>query len=472
MLHERSHLHLAYQICYAGRRREGALADKIRPGKGLMLIQPKSTAFTHSNTPNARSQTTSTIPRRALALTSPSPVGPSLDPKKNMPPPAAFLLFQAALTLLIGPANAYQLPHQPPRHNRKDALQRTTGAAAAAAAAFFGPSIIIPQPSAAVDMAEAGSQAPPPPVPTQPQSKLLQKFLTTDLTSPGLSGFGGAKVLFLPPFLFGTWNATLCLKSIELPLGERFVPPQVLRSLNAVEIEKPTSFLLRFYSTLPDTTENTLRVTLGEVPKSEVVPDRVYNTRSVLDAFYGYPAVGEIDYDLAKNPLRMDVAFATMGPDMRPLPSRRQQLLFNNLQSERVRPDDLFVCSEYVRTVTVGPGRRVTVTDSETLSQYELVEEGRIEGKQRVALYLTPNPNTAEGALFFETNNKVRVPSLPPFPFIFLVIILPLFPPCLSLFLFLLLSSFLWTNVPPPPPSLHPSPPLSLRPLQYLTTRS
>jgi len=189
----------------------------------------------------------------------------------------------------------------------------------------------------------------------------------------------------------------------------------VLRSLNAVEMEKPTSFLLRFYSTLPDTTENTLRFTLGEIPKSEIVPDRVYNTRSVLDAFYGYPAVGEIDYDLAKNPLRMDVNFATMGPDLRPLPARRQQLLFNNLQSERVRPDSFFVCSEYVRTVTLGPGRSVTVTDSETLSQYELVEEGRIEGKQRVALFLTPNPNTAEGALFFETNNKVRLASLPPF---------------------------------------------------------
>lgn len=171
-------------------------------------------------------------------------------------------------------------------------------------------------------------------------------------------------------------------------------------------MEKPTSFHLRFYSTLPDTGENTLRVTLGEVPKSEIVPDRVYNTRSVLDAFYGYPAVGEIDYDISKNPLRMDVAFATMGPDLQPLPSRRQQLLFNNLQSDRVRPDDLFVCSEYVRTVTLGPGRRVTVTDSETLSQYELMEDGRIEGKQRVAFYLTPNPNTVEGTLFFEANNK------------------------------------------------------------------
>lgn len=417
----------------------------------MLTKKCKSTAFTYSNPPNKPVQTASTRPpRRALSLISPSPVGPSPHKLKlkSMPLPAAFLLFIASLVLLAGPGHAYRPPHQPfhqQQHHRKDALQRTTGAAAATAAAFFGPSIFIPQPSAAVDTAEVGSQVPPPPI--QPQSKLLQKFLTTDLTSPGLSGFGGAKILFLPPFLFGTWNATLCLKSIDLPLGERFVPPQVLRSLNAVEMEKPTSFLLRFYSTLPDTTENTLRVTLGEVPKSEVVPDRVYNTRSVLDAFYGYPAVGEIDYDLARNPLKMDVAFATMGPDMKPLPSRRQQLLFNNLQSERVRPDDLFVCSEYVRTVTVGPGRRVTVTDSETLSQYELVKEGRIEGKQRVALYLTPNPNTAEGALFFETNNKVCVSLSLPFPLSPLLSISPS-----SIFLFLFLSSFPRAYVPPPLP--------------------
>jgi hypothetical protein len=66
------------------------------------------------------------------------------------------------------------------------------------------------------------------------------------------------------------------------------VPPQILRSVNAKAVEQaPVSFLLRFYSTLPPTTENTLRVSLGQLPKSEVVPDRVFNTRSVLDAYYG-----------------------------------------------------------------------------------------------------------------------------------------------------------------------------------------
>ncbi|EWM25046.1 hypothetical protein Naga_100049g33 [Nannochloropsis gaditana] len=328
----------------------------------------------------------------------------------------ALVLAASSLHLLfiVNSAHSYQISRSPQFHqyHRKEALQQSAGIASATAAVWLGP-LSVPQPAEAtgLDNVEPTSSTTSPDTPainpdTTPRSKLLARFSTSDLTSPGLSGLGGAKLLFLPQFLFGTWNATLCLKDIQLPLGERFVPPQILRSLNAVQMEKPTSFPLRFYSTLPDTGENTLRVTLGEVPKSEIVPDRVYNTRSVLDAFYGYPAVGEIDYDISKNPLRMDVAFATMGPDLQPLPSRRQQLLFNNLQSDRVRPNDLFVCSEYVRTVTLGPGRRVTVTDSETLSQYELMEDGRIEGKQRVAFYLTPNPNTVEGTLFFEANNK------------------------------------------------------------------
>lgn len=319
-------------------------------------------------------------------------------------PPTPTITILLLLFLLL-PVSAYH--HRPPAHggrhlNRKDALQRAlaSAAGAAAAAAAIG-TMASPLPSLAAvdgDLLEAPT--------AKTGSKLYDRFFTDDLSNPGLAGFNSPKVLFLPPFLFGSWEATMRFRSYKWPLGERFVPSQVLRSVKGVEPHVPTTFSLRFYSTIPDTTENTLRVTLGEVPKSEIVPDRQYNTRSVLDAYYGYPAVGEISYDIAKNPLRMDISFATMGPDLRPLPARRQQLLFNNLQSERVRPD-LYVCSEFVRTVTLGPGRSVSVTDSETLSEYQVKGDGdTIAGRQRVALFLTPNPNSAEGALFFDTNNK------------------------------------------------------------------
>lgn len=50
--------------------------------------------------------------------------------------------------------------------------------------------------------------------------------------------------------------------------------------------------------------------------------------------------------------------------------------------------------------------RSVSVSDSETLSLYELQPDGRVKGRQRVAIFLTPNPNSKEGAQYFETGGR------------------------------------------------------------------
>lgn len=90
------------------------------------------------------------------------------------------------------------------------------------------------------------------------------------------------------------------------------------------------------------------------MPIPQVVPDRAYNTRSVIDAYYGYPAVSEVLYPLDNNPLRLRVEFATVGPDLRPLPSRRQELFINNIMFEEAQPGRQYVCSEFIRSVTLG----------------------------------------------------------------------------------------------------------------------
>lgn len=46
----------------------------------------------------------------------------------------------------------------------------------------------------------------------------------------------------------------------NIPLGEEFVPERMLRSVRAISTSETVSFPLRFYSTLPNTAENTLRV--------------------------------------------------------------------------------------------------------------------------------------------------------------------------------------------------------------------
>ncbi len=89
---------------------------------------------------------------------------------------------------------------------------------------------------------------------------------------------------------------------------------------------------------------------------------------------------------------------------MQPLSKRRQELFINNLNFETPRPDQ-YVSSEFIRTVTLS--RSVTVSDTETLTLYELQPDGRtVTGRQRVAVYLTPNPNNREGALYFQTGGR------------------------------------------------------------------
>lgn len=169
----------------------------------------------------------------------------------------------------------------------------------------------------------------------------------------------------------------------------------------------------------------------------------------------GYPATAQIDYDIEKSPLRMQIEFTTVrlacvnfivwehdthalfpssvclsvcvrlpdqqtnhptihpapqqvGRDMQPLPKRRQQLFLNNLQYDCPDPSRLYVSSEFIRTVTLSQSRNgVTVSDTETLTLYELQPDGRsVKGRQRVGVYLTPNPNNKEGTLFFETGGR------------------------------------------------------------------
>lgn len=52
------------------------------------------------------------------------------------------------------------------------------------------------------------------------------------------------------------------------------------------------------------------------------------------------------------------------------------------------------------------------MSDSETVTLYERQPDGRVTGKQRVAVYLTPNPNNKEGAQYFQVG-ATRLPCVP-----------------------------------------------------------
>ena len=51
-------------------------------------------------------------------------------------------------------------------------------------------------------------------------------------------------------------------------------------------------------------------------------------------------------------------------------------------------------------------GRSVTISDAETINVFELQTDGRVRARQRVLRFLTPNPNSQEGALWQEARGR------------------------------------------------------------------
>lgn len=54
----------------------------------------------------------------------------------------------------------------------------------------------------------------------------------------------------------------------------------------------------RYFSTLPSTFENEMRVNLGlGIPNAATIADRAYNTRQMTNAYLGWEAVASVGYD-------------------------------------------------------------------------------------------------------------------------------------------------------------------------------
>ncbi|KAG7671449.1 hypothetical protein NADE_000913 [Nannochloris sp. 'desiccata'] len=217
------------------------------------------------------------------------------------------------------------------------------------------------------------------------------------------------KTIYYPRWLFGQWNVTSTFTSVATPL-KKYVPEGFLQQANAPSedggVGSTYNYALRFYSTLPDTFSNNARFMLGlGYPEDAIIADKAFNTKQTSDAFLGYTgAVASVEFDPRDAPLRQTVELSRLGPDMVPLPPRRIELYVNALKSEQpggVEGDGkIFVTSELARQVLVAV-RDVQVTDYEVINEYRLIAPGKIEGRQRSLLYLTPqDPN------YFRAGNK------------------------------------------------------------------
>ncbi len=75
-------------------------------------------------------------------------------------------------------------------------------------------------------------------------------------------------------------------------------------------------------------------------------------------------------------------------------------------QSELSKEDgSIFCAAERSRSVTVGPGTVVTA-DQETITEFQKINDDTVKALSRIAVYLTPNPNSREGVLWQQVGGK------------------------------------------------------------------
>ena len=220
--------------------------------------------------------------------------------------------------------------------------------------------------------------------------------------------------LYYPSFLFGEWNVTATLKQKAFPFGRDFVPTKSLyvgspRNRNE-QVGDQTSYLAHYFSTLADTASNQLKVNLGlGVPEPKIIADRSYNVISMSKAYRQLLPIENVDWDYRKDPTRLTLSLQSMTEDMRPMGQRRSEIYLTARQNEEGYDEEtgkaVFAASERSRTVTVGPGT-VSANDQEVITEYKQIDDNTVKAISRIAVYLTPNPNSREGVLWQQVSGK------------------------------------------------------------------
>ncbi len=218
--------------------------------------------------------------------------------------------------------------------------------------------------------------------------------------------------LYYPSFLFGSWDVTTTLQEKIYPYGKDFVPAKSLvegspRNRNE-QIGDSASFQMQFFSTLADTVENQITVNLGlGVPQTRIIADRAFNAISMSRGHNQLTPVEAVEWDYRADPTRLTLRFgaAPLAEDMRPLGERRGEVYITARQSETTDDGFVYCAAERSRSVTLGPGVVVT-TDQETVTEYRQIDDDLVEALSRIAVYLTPNPNSREGILWQQVGGK------------------------------------------------------------------
>ena len=202
--------------------------------------------------------------------------------------------------------------------------------------------------------------------------------------------------IYYPESFAGEWNVKATLRRKTYPYGLSFVPSRSLvegsprcRSEN---VGDSTEYRARYYSLNDD--------------KSKIIADRRFNSISATKAYNQLTPVENVIWDPKKDPTQLKIQFAAglMTQDMMPIGPRRAEVYITARKKEE-QGTNIFAASERNRQVTIGVGA-VVVSDTETITEYQIVDNSNVRGFQRIAVYLTPNPNSREGVLWQQVGGK------------------------------------------------------------------
>lgn len=221
--------------------------------------------------------------------------------------------------------------------------------------------------------------------------------------------------LYYAPFLFGAWNVTATLQRKIYPYGVEYLPSKSLwkgspRNRDE-QVGNVCSYEVHYFSTLANTLKNQLSVNFGTgVPATQIIQDRAFNAVSVSTAYKQFTPVQSVEWDYRDNPGRVVLDFGSglLTDDLRPLGPRRAEVFLTARQSESIGNDDgpcTFAAAERSRTVTLAPGA-VVVSDTETVTEFHKVSDDFVTAVSRIAVYLSPNPNSREGVQWQQVGGK------------------------------------------------------------------
>lgn len=216
--------------------------------------------------------------------------------------------------------------------------------------------------------------------------------------------------LYYAPFMFGAWDVTATLKRKTFPYGTSFVPSRSLLEGSPRNREErvgnTVSYQVHYFSTLAN--QATVNLELG-APNPKVIQDRSFNAKSISTAYQQLTPVQDVDWDYRKDPTKVVLSFGAgpLADDMRPLGQRRTEIFLTARQTETIAKDgdSYYATAELSRSVSLSPGN-VVVSETESIAEFQKVTDDHVTAVSRMAVYLTPNPNSREGVMWQQVGGK------------------------------------------------------------------